>query len=184
VILKGTIEYMAEEPVRHVEPRWPAALALLSIGALYYALPSALTVGPDWLVLVFVTMLAIPAMISHRQGNWHLSQLLGYAASTVVTLSVSISLVLLIWRLPGHKETPAQLLRAAGALWVCNLLIFACWYWRLDAGGPHHTREKVVHTGSLDVTAERQKTIVIPRTVSALTIAAGVIVLILASRKT
>jgi len=106
---------MSEEGVRHIEPRWPAALALLSIGALYYALPSALTVGPDWLVLVLVAALAIPTMISHRQGNWRLSKLLGYAASSVVTLSVAISLVLLIWRLPEHKETPAQLLRSAGA---------------------------------------------------------------------
>ena len=48
---------MSEEGVRHIEPRWPAALALLSIGALYYALPSALTVGPDWLVLVLVAAL-------------------------------------------------------------------------------------------------------------------------------
>jgi hypothetical protein len=63
-------------------------------------------------------------MISHRQGNWRLSQLLGYVASAVVTLSGAISLVLLISRLPGHKETPAQLLRAAGALWICNLLVF------------------------------------------------------------
>ena len=95
--LRGTIEYMSEESARQVEPRWPAVLALLSIGALYYALPSALTVGPDWLVLVLVAALAIPATISHRQGNWRLSQLLGYAAISVVTLSVAISLVLLIY---------------------------------------------------------------------------------------
>jgi len=142
----GTIEYMSEEGARHIEPRWPATLALLSIGALYYALPSALTVGPDWLVLVLVAALAIPAMISHRQGDWRMSQLLGYVASSVATLSVAISLVLLIWRLPGHKETPAQLLRSAGALWVCNLLVFASWYWRLDAGGPHQRALRRSHT--------------------------------------
>ena len=144
--LRGTIEYMSEESARQVEPRWPAVLALLSIGALYYALPSALTFGPDWLVLVLVAALAIPATISHRQGNWRLSQLLGYAAISVVTLSVAISLVLLITRLPGHKETPAQLLRSAGALWICNLLVFACWYWRLDAGGPHQRALRRSHT--------------------------------------
>jgi len=31
------------------ESRWPAALAIQSIGGLHYALPSELTVGPDWL---------------------------------------------------------------------------------------------------------------------------------------
>jgi hypothetical protein len=137
---------MSEKSVRSLEPRWPAALALGTIGALYYALPSALTFGPDWLVLVLVAALAIPATIFHRQGNWRFSQLLGYAASSVVTLSVTVSLGLLISRLPGHKETPAQLLRSAGALWVCNLLVFACWYWRLDAGGPHQRDLHRSHT--------------------------------------
>src|SRR6185369_11512322 len=66
-----------------------------------------------------------------------LSHFLGYAATLVVTLSVGISLALLISRLPAHKDPPGQLLRSAGALWICNMLVFACWYWRLDAGGPH-----------------------------------------------
>ena len=34
------------------EPRWPALLALLAIGCLYYALPGSLTIGPNWLVLI------------------------------------------------------------------------------------------------------------------------------------
>src|SRR5579862_4610752 len=78
-VFQDTIEYMSEKSVRSLEPRWPAALALGTIGALYYALPSALTFGPDWLVLVLVAALAIPATIFHRQGNWRFSQLLGYA---------------------------------------------------------------------------------------------------------
>src|SRR6266852_8499310 len=109
---------MSEEGVRHIEPRWPAALALLSIGALYYALPSELTVGPDWLALALVAALVIPATISHHRGNWRLSHFLGYAANSVVTLSVAISLGLLISRLPAHKDKPGQLLRSAVALWV------------------------------------------------------------------
>src|SRR5580658_5417849 len=36
---QATIEYMPEVTVRKFEPRWPAALAMLSIGGLYYALP-------------------------------------------------------------------------------------------------------------------------------------------------
>src|SRR5207249_3751227 len=91
-------------------------------------------------------VLTIPATISHRRGYWKLSQLLGYVSSSVVTLSLAISLALLIARLPGHNETPPQLLRSAGALWVCNLLIFACWYWRLDAGGPHQRSLRRSHT--------------------------------------
>jgi len=40
-----------------------------------------------------------------------------------------------------------------------------------------------VHTGSIDITANRQKTVVIPRVVAALIVGAGVIVLVLAIRK-
>ncbi len=137
---------MPEETNRRSEPRWPAVAALLAIGALDYALPSALTVGPDWLVLVLVAALTTPAVISHRQGNERMTQFFGYAAISVVTLASILSLGLLISRLPGHKESPAELLRAAGALWTCNVLVFACWYWRLDAGGPHLRDMHGAHT--------------------------------------
>src|SRR5439155_6514987 len=47
----------------------------------------------------------------------------------------------------------------------------------------YHVREKVIHTGSIDVTANRQKTVVVPRVVASLIVGAGAIVLVLASRK-
>ena len=46
------------------------------------------------------------------------------------------SLALLVAALPSHKQSPADLLRSASALWVANILVFAGWYWRLDGGGP------------------------------------------------
>ena len=66
------------------------AVALLSIAGLHYALPSELTVGPDWLLLVLVAVLAVPAMVSHRRGYWRLSHVFGHAATAIVTLSVAI----------------------------------------------------------------------------------------------
>ena len=33
---------------------------------------------------------------------------------------------------------PQHLLASALALWAANVLIFALWYWNLDAGGPTH----------------------------------------------
>jgi uncharacterized membrane protein len=134
------------KPARENEPRWPAAMAMLSIGGLYYAMPSPLTLGPDWLMLVLVAILTVPALITNRLGNWRTSQLLGYAATIAVTLSVVVSLVMLISRLPGHKDSPSELLRAAVALWISNFLVFACWYWRLDAGGPHQRDLRRSHT--------------------------------------
>ncbi len=128
------------------EPRWPVLVAMIAIGALYYAMPSALTYVPDWLVLVVVAALGLPAMISYRTGSWKLAQALGYIASGVVTAALIASLVLLISRLPGKKDSPKELLLAAAALWISNLLVFACWYWRLDAGGPYQRDLKHSHT--------------------------------------
>jgi hypothetical protein len=137
----------SKTPARvRVEPRWPALVALLSIGGLYYALPSSLTLGPDWLVLVLVGLLALPTLISNRTQRWQLAQTLGHTMSAVVTAALIASLVLLVWRLPAHKETPSQLLIAAAALWVSNMLVFACWYWRLDAGGPVQRDLRRSHT--------------------------------------
>jgi hypothetical protein len=137
---------MPGENVLTYEPRWPAAVALLSVGFLHYALPRELRVGPDWLVLGLVAGLVIPAVIVHRRGNWHSAHMLGYAANTVVTLAVALSLALLVWRLPTHKDAPGQLLRSAAILWIANMLVFACWYWRLDAGGPHQRALRRSHT--------------------------------------
>jgi hypothetical protein len=121
-------------------------VALLSVGGLHWVLPSALSFGPDWLVFAIVLALLTPAIISHRMGNWKLNRMLGYAANTVVTLSLVASLGLLVSRLPGHKDAPLELMRSATALWICNLLVFACWYWRLDAGGPYQRELNRSHT--------------------------------------
>jgi len=42
----------------------------------------------------------------------------------------------LVTGIPQHLETPRALLRSASALWIANILVFAPWYWKLDAGGP------------------------------------------------
>lgn len=128
------------------EPRWPALVAMLSVSALNLALPSSLSPGPDWLVLVLVACLLTPAIVLHHLGREHLGQIFSYAALSVVTAAMIVSLTLLIKGLPSHKETPGQLLLSAALLWFSNLLVFASWYWRLDAGGPHQRDLEGPHT--------------------------------------
>lgn len=133
--------------LENTEPRWPALLALLALGGLYAALPPSLLVGGSrWLLLVIVSVLLVPAVHSHRKGHHSLNQLLGYILNGVVTVAMIWSLALLIQALPAHKEAPEQLLRSAAALWVANILVFASWYWRLDAGGPHQRALTLGHT--------------------------------------
>lgn len=120
----------------NLEPRWPALLALLAVAGLRFALPDSLSLGPRWLLLVVLAVLIVPTVISRRRGSHSLNQIFGYILNSVITLDVGWSLWQLIASLPQHKLTPGQLLISAAALWVSNILVFASWYWRLDAGGP------------------------------------------------
>jgi hypothetical protein len=131
---------------RDAEPRWPAIAATLATGLLFYAMPDALTVGPRWMLLVIVMILEIPVVMTGRVKNDRLNEIFAYATLGIVTLGVISSLGLLIVRLPGHKETPVQLLEAASALWLSNVLVFASWYWRLDGGGPNERDKRGAHT--------------------------------------
>jgi hypothetical protein len=63
-----------------------------------------------------------------------------------VTVALVGSLVLLIAGLPKKVETPVELAKSAACLWISNVLVFALWYWRLDAGGPHARDRRGAHT--------------------------------------
>ena len=130
---------------RHTEPRWPAVLALLAVGGLRLALPESLSAGPGWLLLAVVGLLLIPVIWSRQRGLDTANKVLGYIVTGVVTADMTWSLYLLIAALPSHKEAPQDLLRSAAALWVTNILVFASWYWRLDAGGPRARELRGVH---------------------------------------
>ena len=101
------------------------------------ALPAFLTVGPRWLFPATVIVLLVPTVISHRTGKHNRNKFFGFTVTGVVTAGMIASVALLIGALPSHKETPTDLLQSAASLWFTNILVFALWYWRLDAGGPH-----------------------------------------------
>jgi hypothetical protein len=122
---------------RTAEPRWPAVLALLGTGGLHFVIPAPLRFGQEWFLLAVVTVLLIPTVVAHRIGKHVLNRVLSHIVLSAVTASMVWSLSLLILRLPRHLDPPQELLRAAAALWVANILVFASWYWRLDAGGPN-----------------------------------------------
>jgi hypothetical protein len=118
------------------EPRWPAFLAMLTAAGVYFALPEPLSVGPSWLLLAIIVLLLIPIVISAFLGNYRLTRILTFFANGSITIAMIASLILLVRGIPRHLETPQALLRSAGVLWVTNILVFALWYWKLDAGGP------------------------------------------------
>ena len=124
---------------RTPEPRWPAVVSLLAVGGLYEALPRAISVGsmPRWSLLILVALLLVPTILTFRTDHHHLNQIFGFTVLGVVTVALVWSLYLLVISLPTHTLPPEALLRSAAALWATNVLVFAMWYWRLDAGGPH-----------------------------------------------
>jgi uncharacterized membrane protein len=128
------------------EPRWPAFVAMLAAGCLYWALPEQFSVGPSWLLFAVIFILLIPMTLSHYRGYYKLARILAFVADGLITAAMITALAFLIRSLPRHSEPPGTLLRSAVALWVTNVLVFALWYWKVDAGGPSvrdRTRGKI-----------------------------------------
>src|SRR3989441_9445686 len=133
------------------EPRGQALAAFLAICAIYLALPRNLVVGPIWLLPTVIVALLVPTVVSHRVGKHSLNRILGFIINGITTLALIGSVILLVRALPAHRESPLQLLRSGGLLWLTNVIVFALWYWRLDGGGPtlRHTQKKFGSTSFL-----------------------------------
>lgn len=136
------------QTVEAPEPRWLAAVALLAAGGLFTVLPEAFSPGPSWLLIVLVGVLLVPTLIAHRRGKHEVNQTLGLIIAGVVTVALVAAVVRMVLLLPQgqmHGLNPNVLLRTAVVLWLTNVLVFALWYWRLDAGGPHERDKRVGH---------------------------------------
>lgn len=133
-------------PVLNPEPRWPAMCALLAVGGTFLALPKNLVPGMNWAPFLIMVFLGAIAWAAHTSRLHRLSHILGHIMNSIVTIYLVIALGLLIRALPQHTEASVQLLRSAALLWIANIIIFGSWYWRLDAGGPHHRERRPEHT--------------------------------------
>ena len=106
------------------EPRWPAIIAVLAVGALYMALPPELTLRPPWrwLFPFVVLALLIPGVVSHHTGRHRLNSIFGFTVDVVLTAELIMSVILLVGALPTMKD-PQQLLVSAAVLWITNILV-------------------------------------------------------------
>jgi hypothetical protein len=105
-----------------------------------------LSIGPVWLFPGVVAALLGPTLILHRAGYHTMDRWFGVTATGVVTLELVAALIRLVTALPSRREGPTALLLSASSIWLANLLVFALWYWRLDAGGPHGRDTRASHT--------------------------------------
>lgn len=129
-----------------MEPIWPSLLAMLAAGGLYTSLPAELSFGPRWLLLAVILLIFVPAEVAHSLGHHRFCRPIGFIVIALVTAAMVASVILLVLAIPHHVQTPEQLLQSAACLWATNILVFAIWYWRLDAGGPHARNARPGHS--------------------------------------
>jgi hypothetical protein len=77
-------------------PRWPAALALLAVGALYGVLSDGLTLIPRAFLLAFVAVLLVPILGAHLRGSYRLARGFGFGVIGLVTVALVVSVFLLV----------------------------------------------------------------------------------------
>lgn len=133
--------------VRH-EPRWHAGLAVVAALALYVTLPPKVVVGPVWVLPLVLFSILVPLMLvsphRHQEVAWqrwlsigHIAILNGFNVTTIV--------LLFGWQISEHHHkalSGEQLLLAAVQIWLTNIIVYALWFWEIDAHGP----EVRVHT--------------------------------------
>ena len=137
-----TTDYQREY-VGNDEPRWHASIAAFAALALYVTLPPKVTFGPLWLVPLLVLIILIPLSVISpmRKHETPMQRAASIAAIAILNVFNIISVVLLIIAIvhPAkiHQFTNGVTLLTAGLqIWITNVLVFALWYWEVDAGGP------------------------------------------------
>jgi uncharacterized membrane protein len=126
----------------HVEPRWPALLAVLAAISLQLVLPDSLIrgLGNRALIpaaegaLMVVLIIANPGRISPEESRL---RMIGVALIALITAANTISLTELIHALLyGSNAAGRPLVYASVPIWLTNVIVFGLWYWELDRGGP------------------------------------------------
>ena len=132
--------------IERPEPRWPAIIAAFSAVALHFALPPELRIGPRGALAIIVGVLVLAAQVTRWRGMHRANELLGYGVLALLTAGLVFGVgALLNALLQGTEKAPA-LLKSGTVLWTTNVIVFASWYWRLDAGGPNQRERKDAHT--------------------------------------
>jgi hypothetical protein len=117
-------------------PRWPATVALLTVGVLMALVSNQLTLGPSWVPLAVILLLAIPLTLASLAGRHDIRRVIGLAGLVVLTVAVASAAILLVRQLLSGPVQGSYLLTGSGAIWAANLLTFSLWYWEIDGGGP------------------------------------------------
>jgi uncharacterized membrane protein len=133
--------------LRKVRPaaHWQPAMAVLVLAGIFWVV--AREVSPTLsavLVAVMVTVLTGISVTRRRQLD-DLTRFLALTLALLVTIVLAGSVAFVIAQLVasqflaeriGRSPSPSALLRNAALIWLSNVIVFAFWYWEVDAGGP------------------------------------------------
>jgi hypothetical protein len=124
---------------------WSGWSALVVTASLQIWLPERMSAGPGWSVVAVVSILAAGGLATRGRHRHRAHHVIAHLTAGIVTAALGYSTAALISGLAAHLGAPVDVLRSAGLLWASNVLVFACWYWRLDAGGPHERSKRDFH---------------------------------------
>ncbi len=115
-------------------------VAIVVAIVLYAVLPSALVVGPRYLVPALELVLLVPLLVGNPRRMTRESRVLRWVSIGLLLLIAAAnlsSLVLLVDQLAnGATKNGGALLLGAAQVWLTDIIVFALAYWELDRGGP------------------------------------------------
>jgi hypothetical protein len=120
--------------IRHT---FEGAVAFLVLGVAYALVSARFTVGPPWLLLVIAAPVYAIMVALYQRGLLRARRLLGLMLTALATVAIGLSAAFLLSALLVGRAEAGDLLISAALLWLSNVLVFALWYWEVDAGGPH-----------------------------------------------
>ena len=127
--------------LRRREPRWPVALAIVSVFVMLDILPERVRILPTWVLWVSCAVVLAPlALVGLRPSNlWQRVETWVVVSFAALAGLANLAFLGEILRDVIGRRGPVSglaLLSSSVALWCVNVLMFSLLYWQMDRGGP------------------------------------------------
>jgi hypothetical protein len=136
------------------EPRWPVALAILTVLLLLAVLPGRIRVFPAWfpyvIAIVVLVPMAVPRLIG-VQKRW--VRIERWTTGLFFLVAIGGTFGGLVYLIRAMLNRPAdlsglQLFESSISVWFINVLNFSLLYWEMDRGGPEARVRGVGNAGT------------------------------------
>jgi len=125
-----------------IEPRWPAAVAIITVIWLLAMLPGRIALVPIWVAYILGAALIVPmaaVVLTAGKGRWLRVERVILVFFVVVSgLGTLVNLTRLIGMMASRTAGVGgmQLFASSIGIWATNVLTFSLLYWQIDRGGP------------------------------------------------